>query len=154
MFLDLDNKVKLVFSLQKRLQREPIYIEKAQALTLNTNKPFIGLKGTHGLYGSDEWWCNLYNGVIPTVCYSGQIIDVYEAGQDKIGRLNTVKIILPNDSFYEVAIYVNNENDRSLYKSGSKLYLVKAFNELKYQPRDSNNKNYSEITLELAVSID
>lgn len=68
MFLQLDKSpvpIKLVYQLSEELRKNPRLVELAQAMTLENSKPFAGLKGTYGLYGSEESWSNIRNGVIP-----------------------------------------------------------------------------------------
>ena len=43
--------LKRVFSLERRLKEHPEDIEATQALTLNMNRPNLGLCGDCGLYG-------------------------------------------------------------------------------------------------------
>ena len=47
--------MKTVYDLATELYADPEQVEAAQALTLNVSKPHMGLKGTHGLFGSADW---------------------------------------------------------------------------------------------------
>ena len=148
----LSDNTKKVYSLKERIVREPKYVEKVQLLTLNKNKPYLGLKGDSGLFCSDLWWDNILKGNINTICYKGFICRVFEAGQDKIGKFNTVSIRLIDGSLMDFSIYVNDEKDRVLYKEGFCVYIIKAFDEFKCPP--SKNRKYSDITLEVAITYD
>lgn len=48
--------MKMVFLLSEELKMNPGRVALTQALTLNSSKPMMGLKGIHGLFGSQEWW--------------------------------------------------------------------------------------------------
>ncbi len=50
--------MKLVFDLKKENEYKKEHVKSVQKLTLNKNK-MIGLKGSFGLYNSDEWWENI-----------------------------------------------------------------------------------------------
>lgn len=71
-----------IYSLALELAENPELIATAQALTLDTTRSYIGLRGRHGLFGSDEWWCNIESGVIPSMERSGVIQRVYTVGHD------------------------------------------------------------------------
>lgn len=57
--------MKLVFRLEDRLRDDPERVRLAQALTLDSSRPRMGLRGTHGLFGSPEWWASIREGEIP-----------------------------------------------------------------------------------------
>lgn len=46
--------MKFVYLLSTELKSDPEYVMLVQRLTLDQSKPFMGLKGTHGLFGSKE----------------------------------------------------------------------------------------------------
>jgi len=55
MLLKLENvqfPMKLVYCLFDELKARPEQIALTQALTLDQSKPMMGLKGSHGLFGS------------------------------------------------------------------------------------------------------
>lgn len=58
MLLKMDKDMKLVFDLRKENEYNKDHVKAVQELTLNKNK-MMGLKGTFGLYNSDEWWENI-----------------------------------------------------------------------------------------------
>ena len=83
MFLNLDDvgvPMKLVYLLSERLRADPEYMTSAQAMTLNCDKPLLGLKGTHGLFGSSQWWISIEQRRIPLLFVSGIILRAYVAG--------------------------------------------------------------------------
>lgn len=156
MLLDL-NKValpmKLVYQLSEELKTDLERVALTQALTLNKSKPYMGLKGTHGLFGSEEWWGNIHQQRIPLLFLSGIIRRAYLAGQDEYGLNNTIDILLDDGSVHSVGIYVNNENDIELFRVGSIASIVYALDELKDQPALDGGINYSKVALEMAVSL-
>ncbi|MGK5007668.1 hypothetical protein [Janthinobacterium sp. LB2P70] len=46
--------MKPVYTLAKALAQDPARIVKMQFLTLDITRPYMGLKGSHGLFASDE----------------------------------------------------------------------------------------------------
>ncbi len=61
--LDIENQersMKLVYTLSEALKNDPEHVRLAQELTLDESRPLMGLKGTHGLFGCDEWWNSIY----------------------------------------------------------------------------------------------
>ncbi|MEE3622319.1 hypothetical protein V2H37_12215, partial [Avibacterium paragallinarum] len=76
MFLKLDKHMKLVFDLKKQNECNKEHVQSVQKLTLNKSK-MMGLKGTFGLYNSDEWWKNIKNKKIKSKIISGVITDLY-----------------------------------------------------------------------------
>ncbi|RYE40871.1 MAG: hypothetical protein EOP24_39275 [Hyphomicrobiales bacterium] len=80
-----------VYTLTEDIKADPSQVEKAQALTLNRNKPNMGLKGTYGLFGSPQWWDSINCRRMPLRFISGTILRLSEAGQDsKTGVNNTM----------------------------------------------------------------
>jgi hypothetical protein len=149
-----DVPMRLVFRLEDELQQDPKQVELAQALTLNASKPQMGLKGTHGLFGSPEWWKNIREGKIPLLFLSGVILRTYVAGQDEEKENNTVDLKLDDGSERAVGIYVNNNVDVSSFRVGKRASIVYALDELKRQPAANGGVNYSQIALEMAVQTD
>ncbi|MDW6092421.1 hypothetical protein SBX64_07670 [Vibrio rhizosphaerae] len=155
MFLNLNKEnisMKLVYQLLAELKENPERVVMTQALTLNKSKPLMGLKGSHGLFGSDEWWANIKNGVMPTLHISGVIQRAYVAGQEPSGMNNTVDLALDDGSSRSVGIYVNDEKDISLFRVGARAEILYALDELKNQPGPDGGVNYSKVAIEMAVS--
>ncbi len=155
MFLNLNDKnqsMKIVYQLTDELKINPQLIIKAQALTLNKSRPLMGLKGTHGLFASDEWWTNIRNKVMPTLHLNGLIKRVYAAGQDYSNINNSIDLLLDDGSIYAAGITVNNDKDRALFKKGARVEILYALDELKKQPAPNGGINYSKVTIEVAVS--
>ena len=156
MLLDINgmpSSMKPVYSLAEELRRNPERVQLAQALTLDESRPFIGLKGTHGLFGSNEWWASIKSGITPVVFVSGEIRRAYVAGQDQAAVNNSVDLISPNGEIVSVGIYVNDEEDIVFFREGSWVEMVYALDELKMQPARDGGTNFSKVALEVAVSL-
>jgi len=140
-----------VYELSEELKRDPDQVALAQALTLNPDKPYLGLKGNLGLFGSPEWWSNIKDGVIPTVRISGVIQRVYVTGQDVAELPNTFDMLTSDGQKHVEGIYVNNPEYIGKFKVGATVEVSYALDELK-APASHAGKNYSNIVLEMSVS--
>jgi hypothetical protein len=157
MFLDLEKikfPMKKVFSLSQELSTDPERIALAQALTKDESRPFIGLKGNFGLFGSKEWWASIDEQRIPLLFVSGKIKEAYVAGQDQSATNNTIDLVTPDGRIVSVGIYVNDDEDVPLFREGSWVEMVYALDELKMQPASDGGTNYSKVALEVAVSLE
>lgn len=153
-FIDITSgEMKRVYWLTQALQDDPKRVEVVRALTLNRKKPFLGLKGNRGLFASSEWWSNINNRVIPLKFVSGVIVRIYEAGQDKTGKPNTLQLSTDESRLVDVGIYLNNKTDIALFQLGYRVELVYALDELKNQPDHDGGIAYAEVALEMAVSV-
>ncbi len=156
MLLNLDQvdvPMKLVYLLSRELKANPQRVELTQALTLDQSRPNMGLKGTYGLFGSQEWWDSIEQRKMPVLFLSGVIKDAYVAGQDPSEINNTIDLMLDDGSVCEVGIYVNDEHDISLFRVGCRADIVYALDEMKEQPDVDGGINRSKTALEMAVSL-
>lgn len=156
MLLNLDQvdvPMKLVYLLSRELKANPQRVELTQALTLDQSRPNMGLKGTYGLFGSQEWWDSIEQRRMPVLLLSGVIKDAYVAGQDPSEINNTIDLMLDDGSVCEVGIYVNDELDISLFRVGCRADIVYALDEMKEQPDVDGGINRSKTALEMAVSL-
>jgi hypothetical protein len=155
MILSLDKagaSMKRVYLLLDELKDDPEQIALAQALTLNLARPMMGLKGTHGLFGSSEWWASIEQRKMPLLYVSGIIRRAYIAGQDDDDENNTVSLLMEDGAEDDVGIYVNDKVNACLFKVGHRVELVYVLDELKMQPAPGGGINYSKIALEMTVS--
>ncbi|MCB2251934.1 hypothetical protein KTQ74_08515 [Pseudomonas chlororaphis] len=143
--------MKIIYQFKERIKEDPEYIRKAQELTLNESKPKAGLKGTFGLLGSDEWWSNLNNGLIPQKEISGIITKVYLTGQDNTEKFNTIDIKTDDGNIYTEGTYTNKNSENHYYKPGAKVTIKYAFDPLK-KPKPDGETDYSKIVIEIAIS--
>lgn len=153
MFLPLqqaDIPMRLVFELAKELRKNPKRIEITQALTLNSSKPTMGLKGALGLFGSEDWWNSIAARKMPLLFLSGIIKRAYVAGPDD-GEIDTIDMLLDDGAVRSVGIYVNDNDDLRLFCPGHRAEIVYALDELKQRALDGS-VNHSKVALEMAVS--
>jgi len=157
MLLKLENTkipMKLVYTLSEELKERPERIALTQALTLNKSKPQMGLKGTYGLFGSQEWWNNIKQKKMPLLFLSGIIKRTYAAGQDPSTIDNSFSMLLDDGSVHDESIYsYTKEEDKRLFCIGSRVEIVYALDEMKQQPAIDGRVHYSYIVLEMAVSL-
>ena len=144
--------MKKVFDLRDELRANPRRVEKTQALTLDQAKPHMGLRGTYGLFASQDWWNNVDSGRMPLLRLAGVVERVYVSGQDEV-EANTVDIRSADGSLHSVGIYLNDGSDLPLFRIGSAVEIVYALDELKQQPAPDGGVNVSKVALEMAVSL-
>jgi hypothetical protein len=140
-----------VYELSEELDHDPEQVALAQALTLNPDKPYLGLKGNLGLFGSPEWWSNIRDGIIPTARLSGIIQRVYVTGQDVADAPNTFDMVTTDGRKHVEGIYVNSPQDINKFREGVSVEIVYAMDELK-SSQSHGEKSYSNIVLEMSVS--
>ncbi|WP_392552112.1 hypothetical protein RHO14_11735 [Orbus wheelerorum] len=157
MFLKLEkmnHPMKIVYFLSEKLVVDPEYMNLVQSLTLDNSKPYVGLRGSYGLFGSQKWWENIEQGKIKLRSLSGIIKKAYVAGQDPSQINNTIDLLLEDGSIETVGIYVNKYEDANLFKVGYMASVVYALDELKPEAIRNFGQRYHEVTLEMAVSLE
>lgn len=158
MYLDLGStaqSMRVVYTLKDKLRAEPQYVAQVQAMTLNKEKPLLGLRGTHGLFGSDTWWESIDAGRIKTKAIAGTITELFFAGQDSRwgDQVNSFWLKLHDGSLLQESIYASQKSDRRLFVVGATVLAAYALDELKKQPGPDGSTNYSKTLLEMAVSL-
>ncbi|OFZ70813.1 MAG: hypothetical protein A2Z01_04635 [Betaproteobacteria bacterium RBG_16_58_11] len=156
MFLDAkkaDVPMTLVYQLSKELEDDPEQVALAQALSRDQSRPLMGLKGSHGLFGSQEWWNSIKSGTMPLRYVSGVIKRMYVSGQERDVPENTFDLITSEGATKTESCYANAKDDCDLYRVGRRVDIVYALDELKVQPASDGGINLSEIVLEMAVSL-
>ncbi len=158
MYFDLtsfQHPMKRVYNLAEHLKKNPSHVKAAQELTLNINKPFLGLKGQHGLFGSEQWWANIYSGKLMVKVVTGVIQEMVFAGQDARwgDQTNSFKLKLENGSVLLKSIYTHEKTDRKLFQPGATVAIAYVLDELKKQPASDGGVNYAESVLEMLVSM-
>lgn len=144
--------MKIVYELKTRLKKEPSYMALVQKVSLDKSKPNVGLKGNLGLFGSEQWWENIKNGVMKTSIVSGIIVRCYEAGQDRTGEKNSFELSLDNGEKWDESIYLNNPDDIGLFKINHMVVIYYAHDERKARVPNSTEASYSDTVIEMAVS--
>jgi hypothetical protein len=155
MFLHIDKfgvPMKVVFRLADKLRDDPERVRLAQELTLDSSRPRMGLRGSHGLFGSQEWWRNIEEGGVPLLHVSGVIERAYVAGQDGSDINNAIDVRVHDGSVRMIGIYVNDKKDVDLFCPGCRVGIVYVRDQLKQQPAADGGPNYLDIALEMAVS--
>src|SRR5262249_45011523 len=116
MILSIDHytPMMLVYELSRELRDDPERIALVQALTLNPQRPRMGLKGTHGLFGSEEWWSNIHTGRMRTKTVRGTIEELYFAGQDARwgDEVNSFRLRTEGGSLFDESIRAQSKEDR------------------------------------------
>jgi len=155
MLLDLttfDIPMKRVYDLEADLKANPEHVRIVQELTLNKDRPLMGLAGRHGLFGSREWFENMQSRRMKVDCVSGKILRTYFAGQDSRGPDNCFELELSDGTLHQESIYVSDRKDARLFRVGSTVAIAYAYDELKLQPANDDGVNYSLVVVEMAVS--
>ncbi|MFM9925842.1 hypothetical protein VLK31_22830 [Variovorax sp. H27-G14] len=156
MYLNLErlaNPMRIVYTLRDELKAKPEYVAQVQAMTLNLEKPFLGLRGTHGLFGSDAWWESIRVGRIKMKVIAGEITEMFFAGQDSrwAAQVNSFRLKQTDGSTVEESIYAGRKSDRRLFVVGATVSTAYVMDELKRPDRDGAT-SYSKSVLEMAVS--
>lgn len=115
--------MKTVYHLRDRND----YIAQVQAASLSP-KPF-GLKVTHGLFGSVEWWRNIETGLIPVIRYSGIITRLFRAGVHN--ESERFEMVTQDGQSFEYDCISIDRRDRKLYRIGARVELSFVSQELK-----------------------
>ncbi|MGY1446334.1 hypothetical protein ACW582_03935 [Pseudomonas chlororaphis] len=155
MFLSLNEggvPVTLVYQLAEELRRDPGQVLLVQSLTLDKNRPLLGLKGAFGLFGSKEWWANIEQRVMPTKQLSGVIVKTYYSGQDGDMPDNTMDLLLEGGAICTEGIYVHDEEDVGFYQVGSRVDIFYAFDPLKDKNSSRDKSGASKVVIEVAIS--
>jgi hypothetical protein len=156
LYLDLDHSgvpMKRVYLLSEALKNDPERIARVQAVTLDVNRPQFGLKGTHGLFGSPEWWESIEQRKMPTKFVSGIVQRAYVAGQDGGDENNSVDLLLEDGSIFMEGIFVNDKKDVALFCKGCLVKIFYALNEMK-QPAPDGKIDYLDYVIEMAISLE
>lgn len=121
--------MKPVYSLSEDLHRNPKKVELTQARTLDNRSLPGGLKGIHGLFGSDEWWHNISKEIIPVTRLSGIVTKIYREGMhnEEMG----FEMEVSDGSTFRYSCVVNERCDLKLYQIGKRITFEYATEPLK-----------------------
>lgn len=123
---DRQNQMLQIYALEVAHQDDPSKVELAQKLTLDKDRPQMGLAGIYGLFGSPDWWTNLNAGRIPITEYTGIIETVQFSGMHNESRSFTLR--LTNGGRYTYTCVANQKRDLKRYRQGRKVTVI-AFTE-------------------------
>ncbi len=141
--------MKVVYSLKEYLLNNPRYVADVQARTLDNRDLPGGLKGTYGLFGTDEWWRNIESGVIPVTTLTGVIVRLYREGMDN-GQ--GFEMTLADGSLFKWSCVCNRRKDLKRYQVGKTLSYTFATEPLKNPvERAGSVETEAHNTLEIAV---
>jgi len=129
-------KLVTVYSLRQELERDAEYVKTVQTLTLDASRPRMGLSARLGLYGSDEWWRNVDNGVVLRATYSGTITETFYEGMDSDRRHNSFRMKTDDGRDYSYGMVPENSSYKGLYRVGHRAEVTTIFNELKRRNAD------------------
>jgi hypothetical protein len=115
--------MKTVYSLRNHGD----YVARVQAASLSP-KPF-GLKVTHGLFGSEEWWRNIEVGIIPVIRYTGKITRLFRAGMQN--ESECFEMLTNDGRNFQCDCVATDRKDRKLYRVGVRVDLSFVLQELK-----------------------
>lgn len=146
---------KTVWNLREHLRANADEVRETQALTLDKTRPYMGLSGVSGLFGTSEWWDSIASGRIPTVNRAGTITKLVFAGQDsrRGGEVNSFEMALDAGGVVLESIYTHRKEDRRLFKVGARVLTTYALDELKKQPAPEGGVNRLAILLEMRVEV-
>ncbi|MGF1868258.1 hypothetical protein L4D15_23925 [Enterovibrio norvegicus] len=137
--------MKKVYSLEIEHEDDPSLVEKTQKLSLDYSKPHLGLKGTYGLYGSPEWWENIYSGKVPSNTYEGVIEDIDFTGMHNEAKGFTLK--LDSGGTYSYTCVVNRRRNMKHYQIGRRAKVTTLVEILK---KGTNHEFVRQIDVENA----
>lgn len=138
----------LTYSLKEFANINLNEIQKIRELSLDNNRPFLGMKPDKGLYVSPEWWDNIDKGIIPSYFTTGTIIKTYHAGQDNLGFDNSFIYQTNTGILLKESMYYLNQKDKFLFEIGKKVVIFYATLEYK----NPNEKEYLDNVIEMAIS--
>jgi hypothetical protein len=124
--------MKTVYSLREQHD----YIAQVQTASLSP-KPF-GLKATHGLFGSEEWWRNIETGVIPLTRYSGTITRLLRTGMHNESQ--SFELLTDDGQTFQYDCVAADRRDRKLYRVGARVELSFVSQELKQPVRTTTGE--------------
>ncbi|WLF84052.1 hypothetical protein [Moraxella sp. ZY210820] len=153
MYINFDDypfEMILTYSFKEDMVNQEEYISDVRALTLNPDKPLLGLKGNKGLYATPEWWESIDNRNIPSITFCGEIIRTYVAGMDNSNTDNSFSFLSQENRILDESIYYIDKKHQQLFKKRHFVVIVYAFDEMKVSTPE--NPDFSNIVLEMAVS--
>ena len=147
--------MKSVYTLAEAVATDPARIAKTQSLTLDSSRPHMGLKGSCGLFASEEWWQSIKAKRIQTLTVTGNIERTYFAGQDsrRGDQVNSFTLRLEDGSAVDESIYTNHKRDIQLFVPGATVTMIYALDELKVQSAAGGSMHYARTVLEVTISV-
>lgn len=138
--------MQLVYSLKNELASDSGQVATAQALTLDLSRPF-GLKGTFGLFGSDEWWQSIEAGRLQKTELEGVITLLGRVGMHNESPVFNAH--LDNGDHYTYDTVADTKKGVKKYIVGKRIKIVLVRDPLK-SPSTSRG-THSESVIEIWV---
>ena len=141
---------RTVYSLRTKLERNPKYVAEVQARSLDNRTLPGGLKGTHGLFGTQAWWASVENGALPVILLEGVIGKVYLSGMEN--NSHDFEMWTDDGATYRYTCVADAKTDKKSYVPGRKIRLRYAVEELKIPiSGPSGPIMYTDTILEIAL---
>ena len=153
MYIDLSSypiELELVYEFSKDITNDPDQIRDTHKLTLDESRPFMGLRGDKGLFGTQEWWENIHAKVIPSEIKSGVITRTYVAGMENLAQDNSFEYLDDTGKLHDEGIYTLNKSKRSLFNLNHLVVIYYAYDEMKASTIE--DPDYSCSVIEMAIS--
>src|SRR5260370_6475481 len=112
----------------------------------------VGLKETHGVFGSPEWWQHIKEGTLPVHHLKGTISRVYMSGMGPMG--DWPEFTLRTEEGKEISWfrYANDPDfGDAFYTVGRPIEIDYVIQWFKYDPRFAPDLKFMEIPIELRV---
>jgi hypothetical protein len=129
-----------------RLQDATDKIQRMQAASTGSGQ--VGMKITHGLVGTSDWWSNIENGTLPLCTVVGTVSDLY-LGQFDDGPAE-FKMILADGTSSSWLCEVEPLMAKVIFKVGSKAEVDYVVQELKHPWRETP---FTDLTIEIRVDL-
>lgn len=149
-FNDYPFEMILTYSFKEDMVNQEDMIRDTINLTLDPDKPLLGIKGDKGLYATPEWWKSIENRNIPSITFCGEIIRTYVAGMDNSNTDNSFSFLSQDNMILDESIYYIDKKHQQLFKKRHFVVIVYAFDEMKSSTPE--NPDFCPTILEMAVS--
>ena len=144
-------KMLTVYSLRDELEKDPESLKRAQAVSLDSAIQYAGVTTRYGLYGTEEWWRNVDEGVVPRATYSGTITETFYAGMDTDRRHNSFRMKTDDGREWSWGMVPENSSYKGLYRPGHRVEIITIFKEYKMRKPDGCHE-IIESPLEIKLS--
>jgi len=144
-------KMLTVYSLRDELEKDPDALKRAQKVSLDSAIQYAGITTRFGLYGTQEWWRNVDQGVVPRATYFGTITETFYAGMDTDRRHNSFRMRTDDGREFSWGMVPENSSHKGLYRPGHRVEIVTIFKEYKMRKPDGSHETI-ESPLEIKLS--
>ncbi|MET4727788.1 hypothetical protein ABIE09_001592 [Lysobacter enzymogenes] len=142
---------KTVFTFRQELDDDPGFLHAMRSATLDPEEKVFGLKGTHGLVATEEWWENIRNGIIRSETKLGRIARIIDDDLEDSSPFSLIEFE-DGSTKYEPNL-ANSPADQDLYQVGARIRYLYAFDEGK-SPDEFGKPRFIELILEVAICLE